>query len=77
MLEMGDEVLLAGPSSVAVAATSSIGPEIEGEAVMRSVPRQVVEVFVTARHLHGRTLDEIVEELGSAAHGVFLRTLLR
>jgi predicted transcriptional regulator len=42
---------------------------------MRSVPSQIVEVFVTARHRHGRTLAEIVEELGSAAHGVFLRSL--
>src|SRR4029453_9233968 len=49
----------------------------EGEDLMRSVPGQIVEVFVTARHLHGRTLAEIVEELGSAAHGVFLRALLR
>lgn len=77
MLEMGDEVLLAGPSGVVVVATSSIGPEIEGEDLMRSVPGQIVEVLVTARHLHGRTLAEIVEELGSAAHGVFLRALLR
>ncbi len=77
VLEMGDEVLLAGPSGVVVAATSNIGPEIEGEDVMRSVPGQIVEVFVTARHLHGRTLAEIVEELGGAAHGVFLRVLLR
>jgi putative transport protein len=76
-LEPGDEILLAGPSGVVVAATSSIGPEIEGEHVMRSVPGQVLEVFVTARHLHGRSLGEIVKELGEAAHGVFLRTLLR
>jgi putative transport protein len=76
-LELGDEILLAWPSGVVVAATSSIGPEIEGEHVMRSVPGEVLEVFVTARHLHGRTLGEIVKELGEAAHGVFLRTLLR
>ncbi len=76
-LQEGDEILLAGPSAVIVAAAAAIGPEIEGEHVMRSVPGQVVDVLVTARNLHGRTLQDIVEQLGSAAHGVFLRTLVR
>lgn len=51
-VEAGDEVLLAGPSAAIVAAAPSIGPEIEGEQVMRSIPGEVVEVFVTARDLH-------------------------
>jgi aspartate-alanine antiporter len=76
-LAAGDEVLLAGPSGVIVAAAHTIGPEIEGEHVMRSVPGSVAEVFVTARGLHGRTLAEIVDDLGKAAHGVFLRALTR
>ncbi len=76
-LEAGDEILLAGPSAVIVAAAPSIGREIEGEHVMRSVPGEVLEVLVTARSLHGRTLAEIVDELGDAARGVFLRTLTR
>jgi putative transport protein len=76
-LQAGDEVLLAGPSGVIVAAASLIGPEIEGEHVMRSVPGEVVEVFVTARDLHGRTLNEIVNRFGDTARGVFLRTLTR
>ena len=76
-LEAGDEILLAGPSAAIVAAASSIGPEIEGEHVMRSVPGEVLEVFVTARDLHGRTLAEIVHELGDTARGVFLRALTR
>ena len=54
-----------------------IGHEIEGEHVMRSVPGDVLEVFVTARDLHGRTLAEIVERLGDRARGVFLRSLTR
>ena len=53
-LEAGDEVLLAGPSAAIVVAAPSIGPEIEGEHVMRSVPGEVLEVFVTARNLHGQ-----------------------
>jgi putative transport protein len=63
-LAEGDEVLLAGPSGAIVAASHAIGPEIEGEHVMRSVPGKVAEVFVTARDLHGCTLAEIVDGLG-------------
>jgi aspartate-alanine antiporter len=76
-LQTGDEILLAGPSAVIVAAASLIGPEIEGEHVMRSVPGEVVEVYVTARDLHGRTLSDIVDRLGDTARGVFLRALTR
>src|SRR6267142_168162 len=62
-LQAGDEILLAGPSAVIVAAASLIGPEIEGEHVMRSVPGEVVDVYVTARDLHGRTLSEIASRV--------------
>jgi len=73
----GDEVLLAGPSAALVDAEPIIGPEIEGEHVMRSVPGEVLDVFVTARDLHGLALAEVVERLGELAHGVFLRSLTR
>ena len=76
-LQAGDEILLAGPSAVIVSAKPLIGTEIEGEHVMRSVPGDVLEVFVTARDLHGRTLADIVERLGDIARGVFLRELKR
>jgi putative transport protein len=76
-LHSGDEILVAGPSAVIVSAAPMIGPEIEGESVMRSVPGEVVEVYVTARHLHGRALKDIVDELGDATNGVFLRALTR
>jgi aspartate-alanine antiporter len=76
-LEAGDEILLAGPSAVIVAAASLIGPEIEGEHVMRSVPGEVVDVLVTARDLHGLTLSDIVDRIGDTARGVFLRALTR
>src|SRR5215470_7343458 len=76
-LQAGDESLLAGPSAVIVAAASLIGPEIEGEHVLRSVPGEVVDVFVTARDLHGRTLNEIASRVGDTARGVFLRALTR
>jgi len=76
-LQAGDEILLAGPSGAIVAAAPMVGHEIEGEHVMRSVPGDVVEVYVTARNLHGRTLSDIVERVGDRARGVFMRSLTR
>jgi putative transport protein len=76
-LKKDDEILLAGPSSAMVDAEQVIGPEIEGQHVMESVPGEALEVFVTAPELHGRSLAEIVDMLGEAAHGVFLRSLTR
>ena len=76
-LQAGDEILLAGPSAAIVAAASIIGLEIEGEHVMQAVPGEVLEVFVSARDLHGRTLGDIVDRLGDQARGVFLRSLMR
>ena len=76
-LQAGDEILLAGPSGAVVAAGCMIGPEIEGEHVMRSVPGEVVEVYVTARQLHGQALSAIIEQFGHTARGVFLRELTR
>jgi aspartate-alanine antiporter len=76
-LQAGDEILLAGPSSAIVAAESAIGEEIEGENIMRTVPGRELEVYITARELHGLSLSEIVDRLGSVTHGVFLRSLKR
>src|SRR5262245_27863608 len=76
-LRDGDEILLAGPSSAIVTAARAVGEEIEGEHVMRAVPGDVLEVFVTARELHGRTLQQIVDRMGDQARGVFLRGLTR
>jgi aspartate-alanine antiporter len=76
-LEADDEILLAAPSVAIVDAELIIGPEIEGEHVMQAVPGEVLEVFVTARDLHGRSLAEIVDLFGEAAHGVYLRSLTR
>ncbi len=77
ILQSNDEMLLAGPTAAIVTVEGIVGPEIEGEQVMRSVLGSAQEVFVTARQLHGRTLGDIVDCLGDAAHGVFLRNLMR
>src|SRR6185295_5702341 len=77
MLRANDEILLAGPTAAIVAAAPIVGSEIEGEHFMQSVPGDALEVFVTARELHGRTLSEIVDSMNDAARGVFLRSLTR
>ena len=77
MLEAGDHILLAGPSAAIVAVAPMLGKEIEGEHVMRSVPGDVLEVYVTRREWHGLTLAEIVRQVGNEARGVFLRSLVR
>jgi len=77
VLQAGDDILLAGPSAAIVEVAPMIGEEIEGEHIMRSVPGDVLEVYVTARDLHGRTLAEIVDRMGDKARGVFLRSLVR
>ena len=77
ILESGDEILLAGPTAAIIAAAPSVGSEIEGEHIMRSIPGDVLEILVSARDLHGLTLRQIVDRLGDDAHGVFLRLLMR
>ena len=77
VLEAGDHILLAGPSAAIVAVAPMLGKEIEGEHVMRSVPGDVLEVYVTRREWHGRTLADIVHQVGDEARGVFLRSLVR
>ncbi len=77
VLEAGDHILLAGPSAAIVAVAPMLGKEIEGEHVMRSVPGDVLEVYVTRREWHGLTLAEIVRQVGNEARGVFLRSLVR
>jgi putative transport protein len=72
-----DEILLAGPTAVIIAAAPIVGSEIEGQHVMASTPGDVVDVYVTARDLHGRTLSDVVERVGDDARGVFLRALTR
>ena len=76
-LQAGDEILVAGPTAAMVAAGNIIGPEIHGESVMDAVTGDVIDVTVTSREFHGRTLADIVDRVGDAARGVFLRELTR
>lgn len=76
-LETDDEILLAGPSTVLVTASAAIGPEIEGKELMSTTAGHVATVYVTSPYMHGRTLAEVVGEVGDIARGIFLRTLTR
>ena len=77
VLEAGDEIVLAGPSTTLVRAGASIGPEIEGAEVLREVQGDALGVLVNNRALHGCTLTEIADRVGADARGVFLRDLTR
>jgi putative transport protein len=77
VFEAGDEIVLAGPSAALVRAGASIGPEIEGAEVLREVLGDALGVLVNNQALHGRNLREIVDTVGEAARGVFLRELTR
>jgi aspartate-alanine antiporter len=77
VLEKDDEIVLRGPGAALIRASASIGPEIEGAEVLREIPGDALGVLVSNNRLHGRTLREIVDQLGDAARGVFLRDLTR
>jgi putative transport protein len=77
VLDAGDEIVLTGPGAALIRAGASIGPEIESPELMREVLGDAVGVLVSNNALHGRTLSEIVDRVGDAARGVFLRDLTR
>jgi putative transport protein len=77
VLERDDRIALAGPGAALIRADELIGPEIEGADVLRDIPGDALGVLVSNNRLHGLTLSKIVEEVGEAARGVFLRDLTR
>ena len=77
ILEVGDEIVLAGPTTALVRAGTSIGPETEGVGILPEVLGDALGVLVDNRTLHGRTLSEIADRVGDSARGVFLRDLAR
>jgi putative transport protein len=77
LLERGDEIVLAGPTTALVRAGASIGPETEGVGVLQEVLGDALGVLVNDRTLHDRTLSEIADQVGDSARGVFLRDLTR
>jgi len=72
-----DDIVIAGHTAAIVAARPLIGKEIDADEILRAIPGNVVEVLVTDRQLHGRSLQEVADRVGDNARGVFLRTLTR
>ena len=77
ILAKSDEVILAGPTVALIKADAIVGPEIDGTEMLRELSGNALDVLVGNSKLHGRTLAEIVDIVGEAAHGVFLRELTR
>ncbi|MBR0774263.1 transporter [Bradyrhizobium diazoefficiens] len=77
VLEAGDDVVIAGPTTAIVAAKPILGEEVDAGELLSNLPGNVVEVLVEERKLHGRSIREIAERLGDEARGVFLRSLTR
>jgi aspartate-alanine antiporter len=77
VLMAGDDIVIAGHTAVIVAARPVIGNEIDADEILRAIPGNVMEVVVTERQLHGRSLQEIADRVGDNARGVFLRALSR
>ena len=77
VLEVGDDIVISGPTTAIVAAKPVIGTEIDADEILRAIPGNVVEVLVDNRKLHGRSIKEVVERVGDNARGVFLRVLTR
>jgi len=77
ILEVGDDIVIAGPTAAIVAARPVIGTEIDADEILRAIPGNVIEVLVDNRKLHGRSIKEVAERVGDDARGVFLRALTR
>jgi putative transport protein len=77
VLMAGDDIVIAGHTAAIVAARPVIGNEIDADEILRAIPGNVLEVVVTERQLHGRSLQEIADRVGDNARGVFLRGLSR
>ncbi|MDA9467786.1 aspartate:alanine exchanger family transporter [Bradyrhizobium sp. CCBAU 53415] len=77
VLEADDDIVIAGRTAVIVAARPVIGTEIDADEILKAMPGNVVDVLVDNRKLHGRSVQDVADRVGSNARGVFLRTLTR
>ncbi|WP_441235164.1 aspartate:alanine exchanger family transporter [Bradyrhizobium sp. 930_D9_N1_4] len=77
VLEDGDDIVLTGPTAAIVAAEPVIGVEVDADELLRSLPGNVTEIIVENRKLHGRSIRDVAEIVGTDARGVFLRALTR
>ena len=77
VLADGDDIVIVGRTAVIVAARPIIGTEIDADEILKAVPGNVVDVLVDSRKLHGRSIKDVTERVGSDARGVFLRAITR
>lgn len=76
-LAAGDEIVLAGRRPAIVAASATIGPELEGWDLMAPLEAYSADFVVTNREFSGRTLAEVSAQLGETAHGVYVQSVTR
>ncbi|QAU37670.1 aspartate:alanine exchanger family transporter [Bradyrhizobium guangdongense] len=77
ILESGDDIVIAGRTAAIVAARPVLGTEIDADEILKAMPGNVVDVLVDNRNLHGRSVQDVADRVGSNARGVFLRALTR
>ncbi|MGX4769607.1 aspartate:alanine exchanger family transporter [Bradyrhizobium guangdongense] len=77
ILQSGDDIVIAGRTAAIVAARPVIGTEIDADEILKAMPGNVVDVLVDNRNLHGRSVQDVADRVGSNARGVFLRALTR
>lgn len=77
IIRAGDVLAVAARRDVEVKEGSSFGPEVD-DSVLLDFPAELLDVVITRRKIDGMTLKELAEiETGRAAHGIFLRKLVR
>lgn len=74
IIQAGDILAIAGRRDVLIDVIEHAADEVD-EPELLSITIEGVDVYVTNRHLAGRTLAELAHE--RAAHGVFLRKITR
>ncbi|PAY07692.1 transporter [Bradyrhizobium sp. UFLA03-84] len=77
VLEAGDDIVIAGPTAAIVRARPAIGTEIDADEILKAMPGNVIDVLVDSRKLHGRSVQDVANRVGTDARGVFLRALTR
>ncbi len=77
VIHAGDVIALAARRDVELREGPSFGIEVD-DAVLLDFPAEFLDVVITRRKIEGKTLQELAEmETGRAAHGIFLRKLMR
>ncbi|BAO89284.1 aspartate-alanine antiporter [Caballeronia cordobensis] len=74
VLQPGDVIAVSGRRELLVDLLGGVAAEVE-DAELLAVPVEGVDVYVTSKNVHGKTLQELAH--GPAARGVFLRKIKR